>query len=81
MTMQIQRLISQAPAWTDESWAARIDQSASLLFVHGYITQSQRTKITQRIEKQFADAIAAGEIVERPTILAEVARLNAEGAV
>lgn len=63
MTMPIQKLITPAPAWTDQTWAARIDAAASLLFLHGYIPQSQREKITIKIERQFSDAIAAGDIV------------------
>lgn len=63
--MDITKLITAAPDWTDQTWAARMDAAASLLFLHGYIPQSQREKITRKIEKQFADAIAAGEIVER----------------
>jgi len=64
MTMDIHRLIAPAPEWIGGSFAARIDQAASLLFLHGYISQSQRTLITCRIEKQFMDAIRRGDIVE-----------------
>lgn len=61
--MDIEKLVSPAPDWTSETWAARMDQAASLLFVHGYISPSARSKITQRIEKQFRDGLASGAIV------------------
>jgi mannitol/fructose-specific phosphotransferase system IIA component (Ntr-type) len=61
--MDIQKLIEPAADWTGQHWAARIDQCASLLFLHGYITQSQRTKITEKLEKQFRDGLASGKIV------------------
>lgn len=49
MTMDITKLITAAPDWTDQTWAARMDAAASLLFLHGYIPQSQREKITRKI--------------------------------
>ncbi|MEJ7933464.1 hypothetical protein WG907_04230 [Sphingobium sp. AN558] len=67
MTMPIERLIAAAPAWTDETWAQRLDAAASLLFLHGYIPQSTRAAITRRIEGQFQRAIENGDIVERLT--------------
>lgn len=65
MTMHIHKLVAQAPAWTDQTWAARIDAAASLLFLHGYIGMTQRERITAKIDKQFKEAIAAGDIVDR----------------
>lgn len=65
MTMHIHKLVAQAPAWAAQTWAARIDAAASLLFLHGYIPMGQRARITAKLDKQFADAIAAGEIAER----------------
>lgn len=62
--MEIAKLITPAPDWSGGSFANRIDQAASFLFLHGYISQSQRTLITCKIERQFMDAIRRGEIVE-----------------
>lgn len=58
----IHKLISVAPDWTDQTWTQRIDDAASLLYLNGYITMSQRAKISQKIERQYKDAIANGEI-------------------
>lgn len=63
--MKIESLIAPAADWTGQTWATRMDQAASLLFCHGYITEKQRTKITRTIEKQFTDALAKGVIVMR----------------
>lgn len=60
--MDIETLVGPAPDWNGGSWANRMDQAASLLFLHGYITQGQRTKITQKIERQFRDGIDSGRI-------------------
>ncbi len=65
MTMPIGKLIAPAVDWSDETWASRLDRAASLLYCHGYITQAQRSKITQRIEKQCENALAKGEIIAR----------------
>lgn len=65
MSMSVLQLIKPAPDWTDETWTQRMDAAASLLFLHGYITQGQRTKITHKIETQFKAAIEAGIIVPR----------------
>ena len=64
MVMQIEKLISPAPDWTDQTWAQRMDAAASLLFLHGYIPQGTRAAITKRIEGQFQKAIDSGQIVE-----------------
>lgn len=63
--MDIRKLISTAPDLAGGTWANRIDYAASLLFIHGYISQSQREKITRKLEKQFTDALRLGEIIER----------------
>lgn len=63
--MTIEDIVAPAVDWTGDSWGGRIDKAASLLFVHGYITQSQRAKVTQKLDKQYADGIANGLIVER----------------
>lgn len=63
--MHITKLVEPAVDWTGQTWAARMDAAASLLFLHGYIPQSQRIRITEKLEKQFAKAIADGVIVER----------------
>ena len=63
MSMAIKMLVSPAADWTGQTWAARMDHAASLLFCHGYITGSQREKITRKLEKQLTDGIASGEIV------------------
>lgn len=63
--MEITRLIAPAVDWTDQTWAQRVDAAASLLFVHGYISQSQRAKIADKMNAQFAKAIADGVIVEQ----------------
>lgn len=62
--MKIEQLVESAPDWTGGSWAGRVDQAASFLFLHGYIPASQRERITNRIEKQFRDGIEAGRIVK-----------------
>ncbi|NML93829.1 hypothetical protein [Novosphingobium olei] len=61
--MEIEKLVQPAPDWCGGSWAARIDQAASVLFLHGYISQSQRQKITQKLEKQFQAGLGQGRIV------------------
>ena len=66
MPMQIEKMIGPAPDWTEQTWAQRIDAAASLLFLHGYIPQRQREKITQKINYQFQIAIDAGKIVAVP---------------
>lgn len=63
--MNIEGLIEAAPDWTDQTWAQRMDAAASLLFLHGYIPQSQRERIARKMNNQFADGIADGLIVER----------------
>lgn len=63
MTMEIEKLVSSAPDWTDQTWVQRMDMAASLLYSHGYITSRQRQTVTQRIERQFKSAIASGKIV------------------
>jgi len=63
--MDIFRLIDAAPDWMDQTWVQRMDECASVLYLHGYINQSARTKITEKIEKQFKTAIAEGRIKER----------------
>jgi hypothetical protein len=64
--MDIKELIAPAIDWTDQTWAQRLDMAASVLFLHGYITQSQRAKIADKMNAQFQKAIDNGEIVERP---------------
>jgi hypothetical protein len=61
--MDIEKLVQTAPDLVGGSWANRLDYAASLLFLHGYIPQSQRAKITAKLEKQFADGLADGRIV------------------
>lgn len=64
--IDITKLIEPAVDWSGQTWAQRLDAAASLLFVHGYINQSTRTKITQKIERQFAEGLKSGAIIERP---------------
>lgn len=63
--MDVVKQIEKAPDWCDQTWAQRLDMAASVLFIHGYITQSQRTKIANKMNAQFEKAIADGAIVER----------------
>ena len=65
--MDIEKLVTPAVDWTGGSWANRIDQAASLLFMHGYISQSQRSKVTERLEKQFRVGLESGAIAPSPT--------------
>ena len=65
MVMQIEKLIAPAMDWTGQTWAQRLDEAASLLFLHGYIAQSTRAAITKKLEGQFQRAIESGQIVER----------------
>lgn len=62
--MKIETLVSPAVDWVGGTWVERIDQAASLLFCHGYITQRQREKITLKIERQFENGLRDGRIVE-----------------
>ena len=62
--MKIEELVKPALDWSGGSWAGRVDQAASFLFLHGYIPASQRQRITNRIEKQFRDGIEAGAIMK-----------------
>lgn len=55
--------LKPAMDWTDGTWAHRIDRCASMLFVHGYITMSQRDKIGKKLEAQVAAAIRALEVL------------------
>lgn len=71
MVMQIEKLIAPAVDWANQTWAQRLDEAASLLFLHGYIPQSTRASITKRIEGQFQRAIDSGQIVEQPTPIPE----------
>jgi len=50
-------LLQPAEPWTGDTWAGRIDQSASMLFLHGYISMSQRAKIGKKLEKQIQGAL------------------------
>jgi hypothetical protein len=81
--MDIENLIKPAVDWTGDTWAGRVDKAASLLFCHGYITQAQREKITRVVEKQFADGLASGRIVQKPVaqgmVPREDSRSEAEG--
>lgn len=63
--MHITKLVEPAPDLPGQTWAQRLDYAASILFLHGYIPQSVRSKITVKLEKQFADGIAKGESVAR----------------
>jgi len=63
--MEIERLVETAAELPGQTWAQRVDYAASLLFLHGYITTAQRRKVTLKLEKQFAEGIASGRIVER----------------
>ena len=65
MEMHINKLVAPAVDWKDQTWAERLDHAASLLFCHGYIPLRQREKIARKLEKQFADALAKGDIVMR----------------
>ena len=62
--MDVKTLISPAADWSGQRWLDRVDAAASLLFLHGYITQTQRAKVTQKLERQLARAIERGEIVQ-----------------
>ena len=61
------KLIEPAVAWQEGRWLDRVEQSASFLFMHGYITQSQRQKVSQKLERQLSEALTAGVIVSTPT--------------
>lgn len=63
--MEIEKLIQPAPDWSGDTWAGRVDQCASVLFLHGYISQRQRESITCKLEKQFQQGLASGRIVKR----------------
>lgn len=63
--MEIEKLVSPAPDIVGDTWAQRLDYAASILFVHGYIPQGQREKITQKMEKQFEQGIKSGRIIPR----------------
>lgn len=52
-------LFAPAPDWKHATMAERVDACGSMLFLHGYITASQRSKVTLRLEKQLAQAIEA----------------------
>ena len=63
--MDIETLVSPAADWKSETWGQRVDEAASLLFIHGYITESARRGVTKKLDKQYADGVASGRIVER----------------
>jgi len=65
--MDAKTLISPAADWSDGRWLDRVEQSASFLFVHGYITGSQREKVALRLEKQIRAGLDAGEIIATPS--------------
>lgn len=60
-------ILAPAEDWTDGCWAERIDQCASMLFYHGYITESAREKIGRRLELQIAIAMEAAKPSRRET--------------
>ncbi len=66
MSMEIEKLVQPALDWTGESWGGRVDHAASFLFIHGYITQAQRAKVTQKLDKQYQDGLASGRIIQKP---------------
>jgi len=47
--MKRSELLAPAVAWSGQTWAGRIDQCASMLFCHGYITGSVREKIGRKL--------------------------------
>jgi len=65
MAMPIEKLVQQAPDVIGGTWANRFDYAASILFVHGYIPESQRKKIADKMNSQFVDGIDQGLIIER----------------
>ena len=53
-------LLQPAKPWDkEESWAERIDACASMLYVHGYIPQSTRAKINEKLARQLVEADTA----------------------
>lgn len=58
-------LLNPAVDWTDENWAQRLDRCASMLFLHGYITETARDKIGARLTKHFEAAAHARGWVKR----------------
>lgn len=63
--MKIEKIVSIAPDWENQTWGQRIDQAASLLFLHGYITSRQRMAVTTKLDKQYREGIASGKIVQK----------------
>ena len=63
--MDIQKMVEPAKDWSDASWIDRIDRCASFLFLHGYITQAQRSKVTEKLERQVTQGLASGAIVRK----------------
>lgn len=63
--MDVEKLIESAAPWTDGRWMDRVDQAASFLFLHGYISQSQREKVVKRLESQLRDGVEQGRIIVR----------------
>jgi len=64
--VKITELIAPAADWTGGSWANRLSQAASLLYVHGYITLNQRVGVTAKLERQFSHALETGAIIHVP---------------
>lgn len=60
--MDAQKLIEPAATWQGDRWLDRVDACASFLYMHGYIPQSQRAKIAQKLETQLKTALEAGHI-------------------
>ena len=68
MAMEIEQLVKLAPDRIGDTWANRIDYAASLLFVQGYIPESQRKKIADKLNRQFEQGLASGRIVARKAV-------------
>lgn len=63
--MEVQKLIEPAEPWADGRWLDRVDQAASFLFLHGYISQTQRMKVAQKLERELRAGIEQGRIITR----------------
>lgn len=54
--MKREHLFQLAATWAGDTWAGRIDQCASMLFVHGFIPMSMRAKIGAKLERECEQA-------------------------
>lgn len=55
--MNNKKLFQKAATWEGGTWAERIDQSASMLFCHGYISMSQREVIGKKLAAQLKSVV------------------------